>query len=75
MSFNPDISKQAHEVNFPRKSSTESHPPLAFNNIPVAYKSFQKHLKMQLDKKLDSEEHLKEVESKVNKIIGIIRKL
>ena len=30
---------------------------------------------MQLDKKLDSEEHLKEVESKVNKIIGIIRKL
>ena len=29
---------------------------------------------MQLDKTVDSEEHLKEVESKVNKIIVIIRK-
>ena len=30
---------------------------------------------MQLDKKLNFEEHLKQVESKVNKTIGIIRKL
>ena len=36
MSFNPDISKQTHEAIFSRKKSVSSHPPLTFNNIPVA---------------------------------------
>ena len=58
MSFNPDISKQAHEVIFSRKRSVSSHPPLTFNNIPVAQTNSQKHLGMQLDKKLNFEEHL-----------------
>ena len=75
MSFNPDISTQTHEVIFSRKRSVSSHPPLTFNNIPVAQTNSQKHLGMQLDKKLNFEEHLKKVESKVNKTIGIIRKL
>ena len=75
MSFNPDISKQAHEVIFSRKRSVSSHPPLTFNNIPVARTNSQKHLGMQLDKKLNFEEQLKKVESNVNKTIGIIRKL
>ena len=75
MSFNPDISKQAHEVIFSRKRSVSSHPPLTFNNIPVAQTNSQKHLGMQLDKKLNFEEQLKKVESNVNKTIGIIRKL
>ena len=63
MSFNPDISKQAHEVIFSRKRSVSSHPPLTFNNIPVAQTNSQKHLGMQLDKKLNFEEHLKKFES------------
>ena len=75
MSFNPDISKQAHEIIFSHKRSIASHPPLTFNNIPVAQTNSQKHLGMQLDKKLNFEEHLSKVESKVNKTIGIIRKL
>ena len=75
MSFNPDISKQSHEVIFSCKRSITSHPPLTFNNIPVAQTHSQKHLGMQLDKKLNFEEHLKKVESKVSKTIGIIRKL
>ena len=75
MSFNPDISKQAHEVIFSRKNLLTFHPPLTFNNIPVAQTNCQKHLGMQLDKKLDFDEHLSKVESKVNKTIGIIRKL
>ena len=75
MSFNPDISKQAHEVIFSCKRSVPSHPPLTFNNIPVARTNSQKHLGMQLDKKLNFEEQLKKVESNVNKTIGIIRKL
>ena len=73
MSFNPDISKQAHEVIFSYKSSIASHPPLTFNNIPVAQTISQKHLGMQLDKKQNFEEYLNKVESKVDKTIGIIR--
>ena len=75
MSFNPHISKQAHEVIFSRKRSIVTHPPLNFNNIPVAQTNSQKHLGMQLDRKLNFEEHLSKVESKVNKTIGIIQKL
>ena len=75
MSFNPDISKKAHEVVFSRKRSLASHPSLTFNNIPVAQTSSQKHLGMHLDKKLNFEEHLSKVETKVNKSVGIIRKL
>ena len=75
MSFNPDISKQVHEVIFSLKRSIASHPPLTFNNIPVAQTNTQKYLRMQLDKKLYFEEHLNKVEAKVNKTIGIIRKL
>ena len=36
MSFISDISKQAHEVVFPRKNFKISHPSLTFNNITVA---------------------------------------
>ena len=75
MSFNPDISKQAHELIFSHKRSIASHPPLPFNNIPVAQTNFQKHLEMQFDKKLNFKECLSKVESKVNNTIGIIRKL
>ena len=64
MSFNADISKQAHEVAFSRKRTLVSHPSLTFNNIPVAQTSSQKHLGMHLHKKLNFEEHLRKVETK-----------
>ena len=69
MSFNPDISKQAHEIIFSRKNLLTFHPPLTFNSIPVAQTNCQKHLGMQLDKKLNFDEHLSKVESKVKKTI------
>ena len=65
MSFNPDISKPAHEIVFSRNRSLVSHPSLTFNNIRVAQTSSQKHLGMHLDKKLNFEEHLSKVETKV----------
>ena len=43
-----------------------------FNNIPVADANLQKHLGIQLAKKLNFEEHLSKVESMVHKTIGII---
>ena len=75
ISFIPDISKQANEIIFSQKKSIASHPPLTFNNMPVSQTNSQKHLGMQLDKKLNFAEHFNKVESKVNKTIGIILKL
>ena len=75
MENDPDISKQAHEVVFSRKKSISSHPPLTLNNAPVPQTNSQKPSRMQLNKKLNFEEHLNKVESKVNKTIGIIHKL
>ena len=33
--FNPDVSKQAQEIVFSRKSHKFAHPPVLFNNVPV----------------------------------------
>ena len=61
MRFNPDPSKQAHEVIFRRKTKKEYHPPLNFNNnnvLETIYNS-QKHLGVVLDNRLSFEDHLK----------------
>ena len=75
MSFNTDSSKQAQEVVFSRKIKKPNHPELIFNNIPVNQTSYQKHLGMFLDNKLNFGEHLKYITNKVNKSIGLLRKL
>ena len=75
MNFNPDPSKQAQEVIFSRKIKKPNHPELIFNNIPVNQTSYQKHLGMFLDNKLNFGEHLKYITNKVNKSIGLLHKL
>ena len=75
MSFNPDPNKQAQEVIFSRKIQKSSQPSLIFNNNIVTQSLTQKHLGMFLDTKLDFQEHLKSIFSKVNKTIGLLRKL
>ena len=75
MSFNPDPSKQAQEVIFSRKLQKSVYPSLHFNNIAVAQSTTQKHLGMLLDVKLDFQEHLKNIYSKVNKTIGLLPEL
>ena len=52
MSFNSDVSKQAQEVVFSRKSHNLAHPPVIFNNVPVKRCSIQKHFGIHLDFKL-----------------------
>ena len=64
MNFNPDPSKQAQEVIFSRKIKKPNHPELIFNNIPVNQTSYQKHLGMFLDNKLNFGEHLKYITNK-----------
>ena len=75
MSFNPDPSKQAQEVTSSRKLQKISHPSIYFNNNPIEQVSSQKHLGMILDAKLNFQEQIKNLLTKVNKIIGLLRKL
>ena len=75
MSFNLDPTKRAKEVIFSRKVPKPLHTSLNFNNTNVKQTAFQKHLGLILDSQLSFEEHLTTIFSKVNKTIGLIRKL
>ena len=75
MSFNPDPSKQAQEIIFSRKYNKKVHPSLTFNKAPVTHANNQKHLGMILDSKLSFDDHIDMILKKVNRLIGIIRKL
>ena len=75
MSFNPDPNKQAQEVIFSRKLNKPNHPSLNFNNTVVIQATTHKRLSMNLDTKLDFQEHLKDKLSKISKTTGLLRKL
>ena len=75
MSFNPDLSKQAREMIFSRKSSRVGHPGVTFNSTSVSRTSCQKHLGLYLDEKLNFSHNIKVKISKVCKGIGVIRTL
>ena len=73
MNFNPDSTKQAHEVIFSRKTKKICHP-LVFNNTNISQSSSQKHLGVILDSKLTFDEHLKMISLKISKTLGLLRK-
>ena len=75
MNFNPDPTKQAHEVIFSCKAKEIYHLPLVSNNTSVSQSSSQKHLGVILDSKLIFDEHLKMVSLKISKTLGLLRKL
>ena len=75
MRFKPYPKKQAQEMIFTRKIDKIDHPPLYFNENLVKSSSTQKHLRMILDTKLDFSLHLENLQNKVNKTIGLLRKL
>ena len=75
MNFNPDPSKQAQEVIFSRKLQKTNHNQVYFNHNSVKQVPSQKHLGMYLDTKLNFQEHLNNVLSKVNKTIGLLLNL
>ena len=75
MSLNSDPSKQAQELIFSSKLQKICHPSIHFNNKSVKQVPSRKHLDMNLDTKLNFQEHLKNILNKVNKIIGLLRKL
>ena len=75
MSFNPNPSKLAQEVTFSRKRQNLNHDSIYFNHNLVQQVSSQKHLGMHLDTKLNFQKHLDNIMSKVDKTIGLLRKL
>ena len=75
ISFNLDPSKQAQKVIFSCKSKRPTHPSLVFKDNNVSQSFSQKHLGVILDFKLTFEEHLNNVLAKVNKAVGLLRKL
>ena len=75
MSFNPHLNEQAQEVIFSRKMTKSSHRHVFFNDIPVSSVSFQKHLGIYVDEKLNFNHHIKEKMTKAMKEIGVIKRL
>ena len=75
MNFNPDPTKQAQELIFSRKVQMINHPPLFINQNVVPQTSFQKHLGIYLDSKLNFSKNLKTIFQKTNKTIGLLCKL
>ena len=53
MLFNPDPNKPAQEVLFSRKNQIQVHPTITLNNVQVERSSYQKHLGIILNEKLD----------------------
>ena len=75
MSFNTDPSKQAQQVIFSQKSKKLTQPPLVFNNNNVSQSFPRKYLGVILDFKLTFEDHLNNLLAKVNKAVGLLRRL
>ena len=75
MAFNLDITKQAQEVIFTEKIKKSAHQHLFFNNSIVQKTETQKNLGLILDNKLLFNHHVKDKIAKVNRGIGVLRKL
>ena len=75
MSFNPDLTKQATEVVFSRKTKPINHTRLYFNNSTVVTSPIQKHLGLVLEKRIVFHHHLNEKISKATKGISHIKRL
>ena len=55
------MNKQAQEVILSREIAKSSHSQVSFNDIPVSRVSFQKHLGIYLDEKLNFNHHIKKI--------------
>ena len=73
MIFNPDLTKQAQEVIFIRKTKKLLHSCLQFNDTLKEQLS-QRHLWLTLDVKVNFVDHIKNVTQKISKILSLLRR-
>ena len=57
------------------KKQFQSPPTISLNNIQVKRASYQKHLGIILDEKLNFKQHVDNAISKINNVISVIKKL
>ena len=69
--FSSDPEKEVQEVVYSRKNNQMDHPLLYFNENLVKSSSTHKYLKMVLGTKSSFNFHLKNVQSKIKKTIGL----
>ena len=62
-------------MTFSRKLNESNHPKIYFNNVPVFFANWQKHLEMYLDESLNLSHHIKEKMFKAMERTDIIRNL
>ena len=74
MIFNPDLTKQAQEVIFSRKTKKLLHPCLSFNDIPLKNSISQQNLGLTLDVNLNFVKHIKNITQKISKTMGLLRR-
>ena len=74
MIFNPDLTRQAQEVIFSRKTKKLFHPCLSFNDIPLKNSISHKHLGLTLDVKLNFVEQIKNITQNISKTMGLLRR-
>ena len=58
-----------------QKKKVQVHPTINFSNITVERTSYQKHLGILLNEKLNCQQHIDSVIPKINKGISVIKKL
>ena len=77
MQFNPELNKQENKVIFSQKSNSNSfpYPPVKFNENNITKCSYQKHLGIVLDSKLNFNTHIDQKIKKCNKLIGLMKRL
>ena len=68
-------SKRSSRSYFSSKAKEISHHSLVFNSASVSVSSSSKHVGVLLDTKLIFDKHVKMVSSKINKTLGLLRKL
>ena len=73
MQSNPDVTKQAIQVNFSQKRDEPIQPPIYFNESEVVIKPEQKHLGMILHSSLNFQSHVREKIVSARRGIGVIR--
>ena len=75
MNSSPGPSKQDQEVTFSAKLQKANYNIVYFNRTSVRPVHHKKHFWMHVDTKLNFQEHLNNVLSKVNKTIGLLHKI
>ena len=73
MLFNPDPKTPAQEVIFSRRKQSQNHPTISLNNIHAERATYQKHLGIILDEKVNFKQHNDNAILKIKKGISVIK--